>query len=92
MSSTWSARTRSASAPITQNQTAEWFEWLRRDKGILATFGCPSPAGCPSCRKACAGFPYPNLIESMDRRGWPERIRKVMGENWLAFLKSVWGS
>ena len=78
---------------LTQNQTAEWFEWLRRDKGtgnlrVSVTGGLPFlPEGLRRLSQ------YPNLIESMDRRGWPEgRIRKVMGENWLAFLKSVWGS
>ena len=28
----------------------------------------------------------------MLKRGWSEkRIRKVLGENWLAFLEEVWG-
>ena len=34
---------------------------------------------------------FPNLTRTMLARGWPEeRIRKVMGENWLGFLE-VWG-
>jgi membrane dipeptidase len=29
----------------------------------------------------------------MEKRGWSEdRIRKVMGGNWLRFLKEVWGA
>ncbi len=36
---------------------------------------------------------YPNLITSMQRRGWRERrIRNVMGENWVRFLRDVWGA
>jgi membrane dipeptidase len=28
----------------------------------------------------------------MVRRGWSEtRIRKVLGENWVSFLREVWG-
>ena len=36
---------------------------------------------------------FPNLTATMEKRGWPEtRIRKVMGGNWLRFLKDVWGA
>ena len=36
---------------------------------------------------------FPNLTAAMEKRGWPEdRIRKVMGENWLRVLKDVWGA
>ncbi|HJM91562.1 MAG: membrane dipeptidase [Alphaproteobacteria bacterium] len=31
---------------------------------------------------------YPSLTAAMVRRGWGKtRIRKILGENWLAFLK-----
>lgn len=34
---------------------------------------------------------FPNLTQSMERRGWAEsRIRKVMGENWLRLFGEVW--
>ena len=34
---------------------------------------------------------FPNLTAMMEKRGWSEeRIRKVMGGNWLRFLKEVW--
>ena len=36
---------------------------------------------------------FPNLTATMEKRGWPDaRIRKLMGENWLRFLKEVWGA
>jgi membrane dipeptidase len=32
-----------------------------------------------------------NLTVAMERRGWPERrIRRIMGENWMALLGTVW--
>ena len=35
---------------------------------------------------------FPNLTVAMVRRGWSEiRIRKVLGENWVLFLREVWG-
>jgi len=36
---------------------------------------------------------YPNLTRAMEQRGWSEaRIRGVLGENWLRFLKDIWGA
>jgi membrane dipeptidase len=36
---------------------------------------------------------FPNITATMVRRGWSEaRIRKVMGENWVRFLRQVWGA
>ena len=35
---------------------------------------------------------FPNLTQGMEKAGWSEdRIRKVMGENWLRLLENVWG-
>jgi len=35
---------------------------------------------------------FPNLTAAMQRAGWTEsRIRKILGENWLALLATVWG-
>lgn len=34
-----------------------------------------------------------NLTPAMQRRGWSEaRTRKVLGENWLAYVKTIWGA
>lgn len=36
---------------------------------------------------------FPQITEAMERRGWSEeRIRKVLGENWLRLLREVWGA
>ena len=38
-------------------------------------------------------MPAKNAHEAMMKRDWSEkRIRKVLGENWLAFLEEVWGN
>lgn len=36
---------------------------------------------------------FPNLTARLDQRGWTEdRMRKVIGENWLRLLGEVWGN
>ena len=77
-----------------QDQSDAFMEWICRDKGdgrLLVDLGMPS-----TNRITVAGFDkigeYPNLTVAMERRGWPElRIRRVLGENWLRFLETVWG-
>ena len=33
----------------------------------------------------------PNLTAAMERRGWSQtRIRRIMGENWMSMLRTVW--
>jgi membrane dipeptidase len=78
---------------FTQDQTVEWMDWLRRDKGrgrwLMGGQGTllPMPKGFESLAERR------NLTAAMERRGWKEtRIRRVLGENWLRFLKEVWGS
>jgi membrane dipeptidase len=77
---------------FTQDQTAEWFDWLCHDKGygrrlLERTWDtAPMPIGFGTLGK------YPNVTAAMERRGWSEaRIRKVLGENWLRVLGEVWG-
>ena len=77
---------------FTQGQSAEWFDWLRHDKGygrlLIPGKGttAPTPKGLSTMKD------YPNLTAAFERRSWPEaRIRKVVGENWLRLLKDVWG-
>ena len=78
---------------FTQDQSAEWFDWLRQDKGYARFLmegkgtAAPHPAGWDSLSD------YPLLTIAMERAGWKEsRIEKVLGENWLAFYRTVWGA
>jgi membrane dipeptidase len=76
---------------MTQDQPPEFFRWITHDKGNgrkLVDFGTALELG---------GFgrlrDFPNLTESMERRGWSEvRIERVLGRNWLRLLTEVWGS
>jgi membrane dipeptidase len=66
-------------------------DYWSRDKGYarqLIEFGTVIfPAGLRTCAD------YPNLIPAMENRGWkPNRIERFMGENWLTFLRDVWGN
>ena len=77
---------------FTQGQSAEWFDWLRQDKGysrfLMGGKGtaAPHPAGWARLSE------YPGLTMAMERAGWSEsRIRKILGENWLGFYRTVWG-
>ncbi len=78
---------------FTQGHDADFFTWLRSDKGngrplIKGLAGRPkNPIGLDGMKD------YPNLTAAMLRRGWPEeRVRKIMGENWLRYLSDVWGN
>ena len=77
---------------FTQDQDAAFFDWLSLDKGhgrrlIVRDWDvAPQPVGFQRLSE------FPNLTAAMVRRGWSEnRIRKVLGENWVAFLREVWG-
>ena len=74
---------------FTQGHGQSFFEWVSRDKGTarrLVELGeIINPAGLRVIGE------LPNLTAGMQKAGWSERkIRKIMGENWLAFLREVW--
>ena len=76
---------------FTQGWGPEFFDWITRDKGRarkLTEFGeILNPEGIRTIGE------FPNLTATMQRRGWSEaRIRRVMGENWIALLREVWGA
>jgi hypothetical protein len=76
---------------FTQDYDKEFFDWITHDKGHarrLTDFGeVINPEGLRTIGE------MPNLTAAMERRGWPEAgIRKVMGDNWLALLRTVWGA
>jgi len=76
---------------FTQGYGLPFFDWITHDKGYgrrLTNFGeIINPEGLRTIGE------FPNLTAAMERRGWPEsRIKKIMGENWLALLRTVWES
>jgi membrane dipeptidase len=74
---------------FTQGHGDEFMQWITHDKGYarqLTEFGAVKfPAGLGSIGDMA------NLTQGMADAGWPEnRIRKILGENWLALLESAW--
>lgn len=72
-----------------QGHGDDFFDYITRDKGYarrLTRFGqIVMPDGFGRIED------YPHLTAAMERRRWSEaRIRRVMGENWIALLKEVW--
>lgn len=79
---------------FTQEQDAAFFDYLSLDKGYARRIVPKRPGSgvtvMPEGLRTIGEFG--NLTRAMHARGWPEtRIRKVMGENWLEFLRTVWG-
>lgn len=75
---------------FTQGYDRPFFDWITHDKGYarrLTDFGeVTNPLGLRTIGE------FPNLTAAMERRGWSEsRIERVIGENWLALLATVWG-
>ncbi len=74
---------------FTQGYGQEFFDWITHDKGYgrrLTNFGeVINPEGLRTIGE------WPNLTAAMERRGWSStRITKVIGDNWLQLLKTVW--
>jgi membrane dipeptidase len=77
---------------FTQGQGVEFFHYLRSDKGFGRMLTAPMTKRPDNPKGLDGPSEYANLTEAMMKRGWTEkRIRKVLGENWLAFLEEVWG-
>jgi membrane dipeptidase len=76
---------------FTQGHDQAFFDWITHDKGYarsLTRFGTiQNPRGLDSIGDTGG------LTAAMLRRGWSQaRIEKIMGENWVALLKEVWGA
>jgi membrane dipeptidase len=75
---------------FTQSYGQKFFDWITRDKGTarkLIDFGrVQNPAGIRTIAE------FPNLTRAMEKAGWTEeKIRKIMGANWVRILQKVWG-
>jgi membrane dipeptidase len=76
---------------FTQGQDEAFFDWLRHDKGY-ARRANPGRGVAPFVEGLETLADYPRLTAAMERRGWNEnRMRGVLGENWLRFLSESWG-
>lgn len=76
---------------FTQGYGRPFFDWITHDKGYgrrLTDFGeVINPEGLRTIGE------WPNLTAAMERRGWPDaRIERVIGGNWVALLRDVWGA
>ena len=75
---------------FTQDYGQDFFDWITHDKGTarkLIDFG---PVKNPEGIRTIGEFP--NLTRAMQKAGWAEdKIRKVMGANWVGVLTEVWG-
>jgi membrane dipeptidase len=76
---------------FTQGYGKPFFDWITHDKGYgrkLTDFGdVINPEGIRAIGD------WPNLTAAMERRGWSaSRIEGVIGANWLAVLREVWGA
>ena len=77
---------------FTQGQDTAFFHYLRSDKGLGRPLSKPMAKRPDNPIGLDGPADYSNLTAAMGQRGWGEaRIRKILGENWLAFLGEVWG-
>jgi membrane dipeptidase len=72
-----------------QGHGEAFLDWITRDKGDgrrLTAFGkMRNPRGIERIEDT------PNLTAALERRGWKaERVEKVMGRNWVEYLRRVW--
>lgn len=68
-----------------------YLEWANRDKGYARQL---TPFGSDKVTKPLGPLAeLPKLAQAMERRGWSEtRMRRFLGENWLAYLQRLWGA
>jgi len=68
-----------------------FMQWCNRDKGYARQL---SPWGADKVVKPLGPLAErAKLGEAMMRAGWSEELqRKVLGENWVRYLKQIWGA
>ncbi|MGE0752387.1 MAG: membrane dipeptidase [Variibacter sp.] len=73
---------------ITQGHGQDFFDWIASDKGYGRTLvdmgGIPVLGGLATLRD------YGNLVAAMEKRIKPATMDKVLGKNWMSFLREVW--
>ena len=79
---------------FTQGQDQAFFNYLSLDKGYARRIVPTRPGAgvtvMPEGLRTVGEFG--NLTTTMLARGWPSaRIEKIIGQNWLRFLRQIWG-
>ena len=75
---------------FTQDQDKAFFDWLTHDKGYARKLVDFSEIQNPEGIRTIGEFP--NLTRAMQKAGWSDqKIRRIMGDNWLNLLREVWG-
>ena len=74
-----------------QDQNIDFFNYLSSDKGKGKPTSTPHKK-VPSMPKGLESLgSFWNFIPAMEEAGWSEeKIRKILGENWVNFLGEVW--
>ena len=74
-----------------QDQNIDFFHYLSSDKGKGKPTSTPHKK-VPSMPKGLESLgSFWNFIPAMEEAGWSEeKIRKILGENWVNFLGEVW--
>ena len=74
-----------------QDQNIDFFNYLSSDKGKGKPTSTPHKK-VPSMPKGLESLgSFWNFIPAMEEAGWSEeKIRKILGENWVKFLGEVW--
>ena len=74
-----------------QDQNIDFFNYLSSDKGKGKPTSTPHKK-VPSMPKGLESLgSFGNFIPAMEEAGWSEeKIRKILGENWVNFLGEVW--
>jgi len=70
---------------------SDFMKWCNKDKGYAREL---TPYGQDKVVKPLGPLSErPALADAMQRAGWSEvRMRKVLGENWLRYLREIWGA
>ncbi len=74
---------------LTQGQSQSFFDWIASDKGngrqLVDMGGIPLLSGFEDAAQ------YPKIVWELEKRGLgDQQVEKLMGLNWINFLKEVW--
>lgn len=76
-----------------EGRDAEFWRYLGRLHGTLATFDIRVPTDNPTIKGYAGTYEMANVADGLRDRGYAEAdVAKVMGGNWVRLYSEVWGS